>query len=44
MQATGWKDKKLIAERTLDVLEKVGLRSKLKKMPHDYPAASSSVW
>ena len=35
MQATGWKDKKLIAEKTLDVLEKVGLRSKLKKMPHE---------
>ena len=35
MQATGWTDKKLIAERTLDVLEKVGLRSKLKKMPHE---------
>ncbi|MFI5161545.1 MAG: cell division ATP-binding protein FtsE [Sphingobacteriales bacterium] len=35
MQATGWTDKKLIAEKTLDVLEKVGLRSKLKKMPHE---------
>lgn len=35
MRATGWKDKNLIAERTLDVLEKVGLRSKLKKMPHE---------
>lgn len=35
MKATGWKDDKLIAERTLDVLEKVGLRSKLKKMPHE---------
>ena len=35
MRATGWKDPKLIAERTLDVLEKVGLRSKLKKMPHE---------
>jgi cell division transport system ATP-binding protein len=35
MQATGWKDKNLIAEKTLDVLEKVGLRSKLKKMPHE---------
>jgi cell division transport system ATP-binding protein len=35
MRATGWKDKKLIADRTLDVLEKVGLRSKLKKMPHE---------
>ncbi len=35
MQATGWTDKKLISERTLDVLEKVGLRSKLKKMPHE---------
>jgi cell division transport system ATP-binding protein len=35
MQATGWKDKSLIAEKTLDVLEKVGLRSKLKKMPHE---------
>lgn len=35
MHATGWKDKNLINERTLDVLEKVGLRSKLKKMPHE---------
>ncbi len=35
MRATGWKDKKLMAERALDVLEKVGLRSKLKKMPHE---------
>ncbi|MEO6148823.1 MAG: ATP-binding cassette domain-containing protein [Mucilaginibacter sp.] len=35
MRATGWKDAKLINERTLDVLEKVGLRSKLKKMPHE---------
>lgn len=35
MKATGWKDKKLIAERILDVLEKVGLRSKTRKMPHE---------
>jgi cell division transport system ATP-binding protein len=35
MKATGWKDQKLISERTLDVLEKVGLRSKIKKMPHE---------
>jgi len=35
MRATGWTDKQLIADRTLDVLEKVGLRSKLKKMPHE---------
>jgi cell division transport system ATP-binding protein len=35
MRATGWIDKKLIADRSLDVLEKVGLRSKLKKMPHE---------
>ena len=35
MRATGWKDKKLIEEKSLDVLEKVGLRSKLKKMPHE---------
>jgi len=35
MRATGWKDKNLIMERTLDVLEKVGLRSKVKKMPHE---------
>lgn len=35
MRATGWTDKKLISERALDVLEKVGLRSKLKKMPHE---------
>lgn len=35
MHATGWKDKGLIAERIKDVLEKVGLRSKIKKMPHE---------
>ena len=35
MRATGWTDNKLISERSLDVLEKVGLRSKLKKMPHE---------
>ena len=35
LRATGWKDKSLINNRMLDVLEKVGLRSKLKKMPHE---------
>ncbi len=35
LKATGWKDKKMIDSRILDVLEKVGLRSKLKKMPHE---------
>ena len=35
MKATGWKDKVLIKEKTMDVLEKVGLRSKVKKMPHE---------
>jgi cell division transport system ATP-binding protein len=35
MRATGWKDKGLITERIKDVLEKVGLRSKIKKMPHE---------
>jgi len=35
LKATGWKDKTLIAERIKDVLEKVGLRSKIKKMPHE---------
>ncbi|MFA6945531.1 MAG: ATP-binding cassette domain-containing protein [Pedobacter sp.] len=35
MKATGWKDQRLISERILDVLEKVGLRSKVKKMPHE---------
>ena len=35
LKATGWKDKNLISERIKDVLEKVGLRSKLKKMPHE---------
>jgi cell division transport system ATP-binding protein len=35
MKATGWKDKRLIAERIRDVLEKVGLRSKMNKMPHE---------
>ena len=35
LRATGWKDKGLINNRMLDVLEKVGLRSKLQKMPHE---------
>ncbi len=35
LKATGWKDKNLIQERIKDVLEKVGLRSKMKKMPHE---------
>ena len=35
MKATGWKDKKLITERVYDVLDKVGLRSKMRKMPHE---------
>lgn len=35
MRATGWKDRQLISERIRDVLDKVGLRSKLKKMPHE---------
>ncbi|WP_207426879.1 cell division ATP-binding protein FtsE [Pedobacter sp. SYSU D00535] len=35
LNATGWKDKKQIAERIRDVLEKVGLRSKIRKMPHE---------
>jgi cell division transport system ATP-binding protein len=35
LKATGWKDKVSISNRILDVLEKVGLRSKLKKMPHE---------
>jgi cell division transport system ATP-binding protein len=35
LKATGWNDKNLISERIKDVLEKVGLRSKIKKMPHE---------
>lgn len=35
LRATGWRDKKLIDERIKDVLDKVGLRSKMKKMPHE---------
>lgn len=35
LKATGWKYKNLISVRILDVLEKVGLRSKTKKMPHE---------
>jgi len=35
LKATGWTDMNLIAERIKDVLDKVGLRSKIKKMPHE---------
>ncbi len=34
LKATGWKDKKKIEIRILEVLEEVGLISKLKVMPH----------
>lgn len=35
LKATGWTDKNLIKNKMIDVLEKVGLRSKLHKMPHE---------
>ncbi len=35
LKATGWKDKTLINDRVKDVLDKVGLRSKIQKMPHE---------
>jgi len=35
LKATGWTQKDLITERIHDVLDKVGMRSKLKKMPHE---------
>lgn len=35
LKATGWTERGLIENRMLDVLEKVGLRSKLRKMPHE---------
>ncbi|TCV08273.1 cell division transport system ATP-binding protein [Sphingobacterium alimentarium] len=35
LKATGWTDKTLIQNKMVDVLEKVGLRSKLHKMPHE---------
>ncbi|MEE1885955.1 cell division ATP-binding protein FtsE [Pedobacter flavus] len=35
LRSTGWKDASLIAERIKDVLDKVGLRSKIRKMPHE---------
>jgi cell division transport system ATP-binding protein len=35
LQATGWKDDKLVEEKINDVLDKVGLRSKGFKMPYE---------
>lgn len=35
LQATGWKDKKEIAERVEEVLESVGMANKSYKMPHE---------
>lgn len=35
LRATGWNDQALITERIKDVLDKVGLRSKIRKMPHE---------
>ncbi len=34
LRCTGWKDRKQISQRISDVLDKVGLRSKAHKMPH----------
>ncbi len=34
LKATGWKDKKKMQERTIEVLDKVGLSTKGYKMPH----------
>ena len=42
MRATGWKDKKLIAERSRDVLEKVGYGRKSKKCHMNYPVESNN--
>lgn len=35
LRATGWKDEKLISEKIIDVLDKVGLRSKGFKFPYE---------
>lgn len=35
LRATGWQDHKLMDEKTMDVLDKVGLKSKGFKMPHE---------
>ena len=35
LRATGWKDEKLMNEKIADVLDKVGLRAKGFKMPHE---------
>lgn len=35
LKATGWKDKKEIEKRILEVLESVGVSDKSKKMPHE---------
>jgi cell division transport system ATP-binding protein len=35
LQATGWKDERLIEEKINDVLEKVGLKAKGFKMPYE---------
>ena len=35
LKATGWKDEKLVEEKINDVLDKVGLKSKVFKMPFD---------
>lgn len=35
LQATGWKDEKLMEEKITDVLDKVGLKTKAYKMPYE---------
>ena len=35
LQATGWKDKRLITDRIDEVLNSVGMKTKKHKMPHE---------
>lgn len=35
LQATGWKDKRLITDRIVEVLNSVGMKTKKHKMPHE---------
>jgi cell division transport system ATP-binding protein len=44
LRSTGWRNKSDIKQRIADVLEKVGLKYKDFKMPHQLSGGSSNAW
>lgn len=44
LQSTGWKDKALMKNHVMEVLEQVGMANKAYKKPHQLSGANSNAW